>query len=409
MNDDLRLTATDPKISGNWRWLVVISVILSLAYFVRVSVFHNTPVDFRYFWAAGRMWGEGIDPYGPGFTQIALDQYGMEAMLRWFYSPHTWLLARPLSLLSFEAGLLIWRLASVATILSSVVLLCSLVRFSNARGKAIFLAVTLLGTASSQASSITISIGQFSAFSFLAIALYVTALVTDRRWLLVPALILVTMKANLALPFIAFALAVPRLWGPLLVAGILSVVASIPAFVPSGVMATIENYINGMMAHSTIFVNDPPSMTGLRNLLIYWFDINLSSIAGTLLACIPAFLLGVFKSASLSPLPARQISLMLVASTMFFMPLHAYDLMPVVACIVALPALPIAILIGIGAILYRPNVWTDLLGIVELPGGSYGSYLISMVLLFLLLSAVAVCFRTIWIARRNRASEVTAG
>lgn len=378
--------------------LLAVSVAVSLAYFLRLWLGHDHPVDFRYFWAAGRLWAEGVNPYSDQFAALTLERFGFEAMHRWFYAPHAWAIARPLSELGFEAALALWRVLSMASTLVGVLLL-SRAAFPDHHDRRLLAFAILLPLASiSQASSINFSIGQFSAFLFLAICAFADAATGPRRWLMVPALVVLTMKASLALPFVAFALAVPRLRLPLVVAGAVSVLLAVPGLFPGGLAVTLDYYRDALAAYSGYAVNAPPDVSGLRNLHHYLTGGDLSPVLLSLVASGLAACLGLACRRT----PPHQMRLpvfVLLAGIIFLVQQHSYDWMIFLALVIGWEVASRMAIVLAAAVTFRPNLISDWLGMHDAAVVFYGSRLVSLASLALFAYALAVLPG--WLARRK--------
>lgn len=378
--------------------LLVLSLAISLAYFARLWLGHDHPVDFRYFWAAGKLWSEGYNPYSEQFATLSLELFGFEGMHRWFYVPHAWAIARPISTLDFDLALTLWRTVGVISTALAVLLL-SKCAFSGDRRRQTLAFIIMLPVASaSQASSINFSIGQFSAFSFLAVSAFIAAATGPRRWLLVPALIVLTMKASVALPFVAFSVMVPRLRLPLLAAGIASCLLAAPGLFPGGLIVTFGFYQEAVSAYSDYAVNAPPDVSGVRNIYYYWTGDALSPIMLTLWASVLGALLGLaFRRGSYDEM--RLGTSTLIAVIIFLVQQHSYDWMIFLTLLAGWKMISPIVIILAALISFRPNVLTSLLGVTDDAVVFYGSRLMSLASLALFIYAMVVLVR--WAVTRQ--------
>lgn len=373
-------------------------VLLGLAYMLRVVVSAGPSKDFAYFWIAGRIWLDGGNPYDPGFSDAANAMAaslpaleGLGGFHRWLYAPHIWAPTAGLASLGYDTARFLWgALSAVLVILGTWLTLAAVLEvrgraFPLAFGGAAAAASVTMGTAAS------LDTGQFAAVVYAAIAAFAYGVIRRDRAAVVVALVLLTLKPSVALPFVGIALVVPALRVPLVVAGVVSAILAVPALLTAAPGEIISGYLDGLAAYGHFESNSALSATGLRNLGVHLFEAELSGLGLALIATLIAALIaraslrgGRWPDPDLAaPALAAAISVMLL-----FVPLHTYD-MTLVMVLLILAASGPAFLVVIAALvlLFRANRVSDLLGLVE-EGTKFPGSLFSSLVLFTLCMAM---------------------
>ena len=376
-----------------FRAMLFAGVVLPLAYAIRLGLLYDNPIDFRYFWAAGQIWGEGGNPYARTFTDEAQEILAVDGIHRWNYSPHIWGLTRILAQFSFETAFWLWTILNLALIFAGTALaVTALLDFDRRWHWAVLVGLTLY-TVSSLGASATQTIGQFSAFIYLACAAFVHAVIRKRDWLMVVALFILTMKASLGLAFVVFALVVPRWWRALVIAGVLSVLCALPPVLGGGLMPIVSGFLDGVAAYGTYEANMPASMTGLRNLVFYATGMDASGLLLGILAALLVGFLGCF-GARAAPGADRATMAASIATVLFLVPMHLYDLM--LASVLVVGAIrPLFAVVWAASllVLYRVHRVSDLFGIEEPTIAFHGSYLTSLILGVLFVASLGLFYQ----------------
>ncbi len=372
-----------------FRIVLIAGFVLPLLYILRTELIHDNPRDFRYFWAAGRIWAEGGNPYRSEFSEIAGGFFGIGSLHRWLYSPHTWLFVRPLAAFDFKTAKILWTFVNAVLLYVGTALTVAAVLDFRQRWHWLAYAGLLLCTVVSVGATMTISLGQFAAFSYVAIAAFAYAVMRGSWVVMTVALILLSMKASLALPFVAYAIAAPRWRLSVLAAGAMSLALSLPALVgdPIGV---VEGYLDGLGVYTIYGANTAESVTGLRNLIYHLTGADLSGILLSSGAAVIAAALARWELRQDGP--HSPIALTFCLSVIIFLvPMHLYDLILVSVLFVGFARWPVVLILGLAlALLFRVNRLSDVLGVTDYDPMSFaGSQLASIVLgLLVVVSAV---------------------
>ncbi|MDF2231664.1 glycosyltransferase 87 family protein [Albimonas sp. CAU 1670] len=308
--------------------------------------FEAMPIDTRYIWLAGQMWRDGLNPY----DHDALSTFGIAQMpgtptiFVWSYSPHFWPVARFLAEFDHGTAPVVWGLISMIAGLAGMWVCAKLMlSVKGAWGGALAPAAAFCFATSHSASS-CLYMGQFAMPLALGAGLFALALVSGARWMMIAALVLLTLKANFALPFLAVAVVLPEWRRCLMAAGALAFALAAPALIASGPIETIEGFLDGASRYGEHATNNPRDMTGAIHLAarlgVENPQMQLLSLpfVAMALAAICAWSIrqadqgGADRTASGQALGAATIAIALGVT-----PLHAYDLVawPLVLVIAA--------------------------------------------------------------------------
>jgi hypothetical protein len=369
-------------------------------------------VDLRYLWLAGLLWGEGIDPYSSEYGARSAEFMARGNVPQWLpYPPYWYPWATLLARLPLETAEQLWGLFSGVLILIAGAVFSMAFRtvWRDAGYLPVLMLFIFLAACSPTAQAITV--GQTSPLILFGLALYFLAIARQSQQLMCLALIVVMLKPNFGLPFAAYAFLLPRFRMPTLLAAGLSCCAMLPALLPHGPMAVITGYVEVLSGYGEHPANRPSAVTGLVNLTYQISGFTLSGFAAVGQSVLVAILLALklnkdAKSGSAAAKEALTSPLLLLVSTLFFVPLHTYDLL-LVAPILFLPSLlrpryrlewaawGAALLL-----LFRPNNLAEAAGLVTAAESHFpGSILASVALLVLLLLSL------VHFARRGRTSR----
>ena len=393
---------------GTTGWVFAAAcVVLGAAYMIHTAAGNLNPKDFSYFWIAGQIWLDGGNPYASDFSGTANaiaaahpDMAGLGGFHRWLYGPHIWSISTGLGLLDYVTARMLWgALGAAAVIAGCYVSLVSVLRpretfFPVLFGLMTVLAAVTLGT------SMSVSTGQVAPITFLAIAAFAYGVLRGSGIAVALALIVLTMKPNLAMPFLGFALVFPATRAPLVAAGIVSLALSLPVALTTPVPEVISGYLDGLRAYGGYGANAPIALTGLGNLIHAATGLTLS---GTVYAALGAMAGALVGRLAWIRGATPEVLAALIAIACFCVPLHLYDMTLVVLFLVLWPW-PWwgAVALVANLAMLRANRLGQLAGLNDPESRFPGSFLASVVLLALVLAAL-------WIAlsrsRRSRTDE----
>lgn len=374
------------------------AVVLSMLYMMQTALANAAPKDFSYFWLAGQIWLDGGNPYAPEFSETANaiaaahpDMTGLGGFHRWLYAPHIWGISVGLGSLDYVSARAVWAvLGSVATLAGCVVALASVLPVRH-RLFGLALAPLLVLASVTIGSAMALSTGQIAPVTFLAVALFIFGLLRASRLAIVLALVVLTMKPNLAMPFIGFALVLPACRVPLLVAAGLSLMLAAPVALTTPVGEVVSGYLDGLTAYGGYRANSPIALTGLGNLIFAATGIALSGLVYAALGAAAGAAVALrVRIAGASP---EALSVLLAVACLL-VPLHLYDMTLIVLFLVLWPwpwwgGLA---LVGNLAIL-RVGVVGALAGL-NVPGSRFpGSFSASLLIVVLFIAALVVWAR----------------
>jgi len=391
-------TIDQERPNGLFFACVAVLLALPFAYALRQHLTYDNPMDFRYFWGVGRLWAAGESPYAPEFTGMMTDLFraeGLDHLLvnifhNWVYSPHSWAPTRFLAAFEFYTAFRIWTFLNLALIYAGTYMVATLMLDFTRRWHWGIFAVLLLFTVTSIGGVTSMTVGQPSGIVYFSAAAFAYGAIRNRTGFVIAALVLLTMKASIGLPFVAVALAIPRLRMAVVIAGVISVLLLVPAVLIDGVLPLIQGYLRGVQAYAAFEPNAPFSMTGLRLAAYYLVGANMSGLVMALLASLVAATLAWWGERSGRP---REVTIVAaLAATLFLIPLHLYDLMLVsILAIAAVRPWFAMILVPVLVGLFRVNRLSQGLGIDE-PSYSFGGSLLATVFLAILFLAALGLF-----------------
>lgn len=306
-----------------------------IVYLFRKSIVADwSDVDFIYIWLSGHLWSQGISPYGVEFIEqgsILFDIFNGQAF---FYPPSFWFISRIFATFEYQTAVEVWRWTSVSLLLLSSLLLKA--GMGNAGIKISWPTIIFYTGLVSfmQGTVLTFVLGQTSIVIYFAVCLVIYSALSRNNILLAVGLCLVLLKPNVGAGlFIAFLpFAIYRKSVVLTVFG--SLLMSLPALLPFGVINTIISYLTGISEHSGYIANQAQLTTGIRNIFYHLTDIEMSSTLAVLITVL-GILMTMIVIAKTSILmkegQENEKVLFILALSLsmigFLAPLHVYDFM----------------------------------------------------------------------------------
>ena len=320
-----------------WFALVTMSLLVGMA----VERAGEPGYDFRYFWVAGKVWAQGISPYGGPFIEAAprLITSGNIPEI-WPYPPNLWLPSVGLALFDIETAWQIWLAIQFLAIVSASAALAfwlPLTRVSVALSQSIeitrlgFCCLHIAFMASLEAMHLSVFVGQISVLVYLCVALILCGLARGWHGLVIVGLAVTYMKPQIG-AVLAVALMLSGRQGVRLVvaSALVSLVLIMP---PMLVKATVVlDWLHEIGAYDGItLANMAVAMTGIRHLL--WIftatDIGNTPALGITLFASSVVALFLRRAAGRNgqpwPVLATDMIIAQVLVIMAFSPLHMYD------------------------------------------------------------------------------------
>jgi hypothetical protein len=314
------------------RVFLVVPLVVAGAYLLWKAADPDPSVDFKYLWFAGKLWSDGISPYGSDYRTLARDFFVGTNVPAWMVYPPSWYpLARLLAAAPYELADQIWRaLNGLCIVIGAAIIATSFNRVTatNRRWPYVVFGV-LLGLGS--ATAIALSLGQTTPLLFIGLALFLRGYLLEQKWAVAAGLLILMLKPNFGLPFVVFAMATRFYWPSVLAAGIVSVLMALPAVLPHGIMTIGRDYAGLLRSYGSVPVNAPPSLSGLANLVHTALSHTLGSFLCVGLAIAAAVTIAASmkiagRHAQLSHEARISGILLLVATTVLLVPMHTYDL-----------------------------------------------------------------------------------
>jgi len=340
--------------SNGFGILVRIVAVIGFAYLAKkafIDPFNG--VDFRYLWAAGRIWSEGKNAYGPLYSTLFAETFGY-AGYPWFYPPNWFFVAVPLSLLPVIKAELVWRCVNFALISATLGLGFGILRRCRPQRELLIEFMILAAYVFClQATSIVVSIGQTTVIPTLGLMLLAFGTSYRRPVSSILGLMLLALKPQFAVApvILLFALGIGR--REIVIGIILTLIACLPALLVGGPVETALGFWNNLKQYPDL----PMFTIGLDHLFPGAASTQVSSISYAFLAalagCIGLALRGHWHAEVKEPEDRIRVLLLLLPAINFvFLPVHHYD---------AVMLLPVALICLGGAFRRRPLVLLSLI------------------------------------------------
>ena len=380
-------------------WLIFIA---GASYVMWRSVVAPLPdVDFRYFWIAGEVWSQNLDPYGAAYGQSALALLPPGNMpSAWVYPPHWWAICRALAFVGLNDALAIWRIMSGIMLIAGTWILVRALSVQHERVNVTYFAASAGGVCLIEPTAQMIAVGQNSAFIYMGLCALIAGCRRPSLVMQTLAILLLSLKPQVGVPVI-MGLMCLRGWGaPVLLATLVGLVMAVPQFYLFGTVATFDSLLGNLAGYSggeasaPDHPNSPVACTGLIMLLGHVFK-DVTLITGYALGALVAVVIGIHLRRSGG---ACQLSgiVLLVTAMMVVIPLHVYDL-----SIIVIPAVALAgvskhfgiIVLAASPLALRPSKIEALSGFQLYGSGvSAGSIVLTLLLLLLLTLAAISTF-----------------
>ncbi|MEZ5779299.1 MAG: hypothetical protein R3E44_13140 [Paracoccaceae bacterium] len=246
--------------------------------------------DFRYFWLAGELWGQGLSPYG--------DVFGVEGARLitsghipeiWPYPPNLWLPSIGLGLFDLTTAWHIWLCIQVAAVpaASAALAFClPLDKLPGACGRSVrvtrfgFFCLHTAFMAAIEATQLSIHSGPISIMIYLGLVLVICGIAGGRRGMVSAGLVVLFMKPQIGAAF-ALALVLSGRDGMRAVfsAALISLLLIVPpVLLKADVLLDWLHSVGGYDGVANK-ANLAASMTGIRNLVWTCFSWDMGNLA----------------------------------------------------------------------------------------------------------------------------------
>ena len=309
---------------------------LGLAYLGQKAFFDDPfSLDFKYFWVAGEVWANGESPYTSAFSDLGAVLFPNENQLYvWAYPPNWWPVSMFLALFEHQTAIGIWRAVSAAMILGGAYFLRQSLATQEIRVPGVWVALFIGFAATMQSTAYSLNVGQTGVLIYFGACLLSYGVLAKRQALVVAAVVLLMLKPHVGGLVSLFLVVRPQYFKSVVIAGAISFLFALPAFIVGGFSGTITGLLTNLSAYSGSDANVPGITFGLQSLIFWLF--NIDKLGFGYYAVIA--LLTLFASWRLFPeknnnteekvpqIMMREFSLVL-AVIAFVLPLHSYDLL----------------------------------------------------------------------------------
>lgn len=299
--------------------------------------------DFRVVWISGKIWLDQLNPY----LLDTFEQYnnfmpkGFEHL--WVYPPNWSVVSIPISYLPFSYAVILWNITSIS--LLSYALFLFMRSINSKMNKTLLISyffVVLSLFFFSHSLGVNLSLGQTTTIVTAGILFYFQGILVNNNKTIILGALLLCLKPNLAIVIIPIYLLFKRDLKIISLIVLLVIGMSIPAFMLSGLLPTLNGFLNGLKEYVKFKVNTGADLTGLSHIFYIITNKNVSSVlltfAGAFSTIIALFFL--FKSD-----PVKQKKTVCAAfvytitMVLFFVPLHSYDWILLLVLLALLPEL----------------------------------------------------------------------
>jgi hypothetical protein len=237
-------------------------VLLLLIY--QLSVQDTRFVDLRYIWFAGKMWSEGLTPYGPAYAaRAATDFPDWISKLQWWLYPPCWY---PIAVTFAQMPVVLaHRVGSTIALLTTIVGSWMIWRSANVRKPQpdwyFFAILAFILFASTTTAMVRQVVPTFAAQ--FGLALIIVSLITPNRMIMTIGIALSMFKPQIGLPACAALVFIQGSWRPLAVAAFCDIALSAPAFMIQSPLEIGRAVAELSQRYTTADVNGPENMTGV--------------------------------------------------------------------------------------------------------------------------------------------------
>ncbi|GJL95081.1 MAG: hypothetical protein DHS20C05_14860 [Hyphococcus sp.] len=328
------------KTSPVAMWIIKIGAYgfcaLGLVYLGQKAFFDDPfSLDFKYFWVAGEVWAKGESPYTSAFSDLGAVFFPTENQLYvWAYPPNWWPVSTFLALFEHQAAIGIWRAMSAAMILGGAYFLRQSLSAQDIRAPAIWVAFFIGFAATMQSTAYSLNVGQTGVLIYFGACLLSYGVLAKRQAFIVAAVILLMLKPHVGGLVSLFLVVRPQYFRSVVIAGVISVLFALPAFIVGGFSGTITGLLTNLSAYSGSAANVPGITFGLQSLIFWLFNIDKVGFGYyaviallTLFASWRWFPENNNKAADKTPQTMMREFSLVLAVIAFVLPLHSYDLL----------------------------------------------------------------------------------
>lgn len=266
MNSDMRLPAI---LQGKTFMLAGAAILAATAvgYPLWRGLLAPKPlIDFPFYWLAGHMWAQGLDPYSSQYQELGTSF--VPPLQFWFYPPHWWPICRALALFDLPTAAMVWR-ATLSIILlgSTGFVVALLTRRQPLRQRILYVAAACALATSIEPTANVLTSGQVSPiFVYLGLAAIICGQLLSSTFLLALGVASVSLKPQIGLVVVVAFLISPRFRKPVVYAVVASALLALPQIIPFGPITTLREMVSNLGAWSQISSNGSFPLTGLGHI-----------------------------------------------------------------------------------------------------------------------------------------------
>ena len=278
-------------------------------------------VDATTFYAAGRMWLHGLDPYGPQFAAYA-EAHGLPQQFVWVYPPQWWLIATGLACLAPHHAFLIWKAANLLLLGGALVLAWLAANRPDRPVPAVAAIAFVLFACFSDAALAGFDLGQTNFLVLFGFGAMMFGLRRRNAAASGLGLTVLLLKPQFGLVFAAVALSRRELRRPALLALAASGVLCLPLMIasgPGGFVESMKRLLANLSVYPTLKWNRPLELSGLDFVAALGGGPEVSTLLYVALAT------GICLFALRRGGSIEDVWIVTVSTAVFMLPLHGYD------------------------------------------------------------------------------------
>jgi hypothetical protein len=309
--------------------------------FKATGAFQTIGYDLRFFWVAGRLWLEGVNPYTELYAEHAdrLIDVGFSPNI-WAYPPNVMPICLMLGAMSLQTASLAFAAVNATLLVAASALLANVAPVHEGKRFRWF-CIHLLAMTTLEAAALTIVVGQMSIIVYFGAALAIFGLKSGRMLLVSIGVALVLMKPQIGLLLITLLAFAGQTERRGLLGGVaLNAVFAVPAFIVS--MSAASDWLEQVMWYDSAGpANAATAMTGLRAAIFAVSGIDIGNLAAMAIAAAVSITVGIYLLRRQREDSGSALMMSGALAAVALAPLHIYDFLVIGVCAQYLRRLPI--------------------------------------------------------------------
>ncbi|HPF46434.1 MAG: DUF2029 domain-containing protein [Alphaproteobacteria bacterium] len=290
-------------------------------------------LTFKYFWLAGRLWSGGMSPYGADYQHVGESLFETFNGQPFYYPPNWWPVSGFMALFDYATATEIWRLINVMAIVGGTFLLRAALKRAdiNLSTPALVLYTGLVGLM--QSTIIILQQGQSTGLVYFGLCLAIYATLYSKHFLLGLGMAIMLLKPQIGIPIFFGFFLLKQNYKSVFYTIALTFIMMLPGFISLGFFETLFSFLAGLSEHSQFLSNSAKLSTGFKNIVYLIVNRDISSSLATLLSLIGVWGAAIYlqkivyeKFDGDGPAKLCLYYMAVIFATLFFAPVHDYDM-----------------------------------------------------------------------------------